>query len=93
MINWRVRINNKWFWLALIPAVLLLVKSAAAVAGVELDFGQLGDRLSALIEAVFGLLAVLGIVVDPTTEGVQDSALAMTYQQPKPIAPEDRDGV
>ena len=84
MINWKVRLKNKWFWLALIPAVLLLVKSGTAVAGVELDYGDLGDKLSALIEAIFGLFAILGIVVDPTTEGVQDSRLAMTYDQPKP---------
>ena len=41
MINWKVRLKNKWFWLSLVPAVLLLVKSGAAVAGVELDFGDL----------------------------------------------------
>ena len=28
MINWIVRIKNKSFWLAIIPAVLLLVQTA-----------------------------------------------------------------
>jgi phi LC3 family holin len=36
-----------------------------------------------VVEAVFSVLAILGIVVDPTTEGVKDSRLAMTYEQPK----------
>ena len=83
MINWTVRIKNKLFWLALIPAVLLLVTSVAAVFGYELNFTVLGEKLAAVVEAVFSVLAILGIVVDPTTEGVKDSRLATTYEQPK----------
>ena len=84
MINWKVRIKNKWFWLALIPAMLVLIKAVASVAGVDLDLSDLGDKLIAVVEALFSVLAILGIVVDPTTEGVQDSKLAMTYEEPKP---------
>ena len=84
MINWKVRIKNKLFWLAIIPAVLVLIRAVAAVFGFELDFAVLGDKLAAVVEAVFAVLAILGIVVDPTTEGVQDSRLAMTYEEPKP---------
>ena len=83
MINWKVRIKNKLFWLAIIPALLLLVKTVAAVAGVSLDFAALGDRLAAVVEAVFSVLAILGIVADPTTDGLGDSKLAMTYEKPK----------
>lgn len=83
MINWTVRVKNKLFWLALIPAVLLLVTSVAAVFGYELNFTELGEKLAAVVEAVFAVLAILGIVVDPTTEGVKDSRLAMTYDEPK----------
>ena len=84
MINWRVRLKNKFFWLAIIPAVLVLVKAVAAVAGFSLDFTALGEKLTAVVEAIFGILSILGIVVDPTTEGVKDSRLAMTYDEPKP---------
>ena len=83
MINWKVRIKNKLFWLALIPAVLMLVSTIASVAGVSLDFTVLGEKLGAVVEAVFAVLAILGIVVDPTTQGVGDSAQAMTYQEPR----------
>lgn len=83
MINWKVRIKNKMFWLALIPAILLLITSIASVFGYELNFTALGEKLAAVVEAVFALLAILGIVVDPTTEGVKDSRLAMTYDTPK----------
>ena len=83
MINWKVRIKNKLFWLALIPAVLVLIRSVAAVAGYDVDLSIVGEKLSAVVEAVFGLLIVLGVVVDPTTQGVSDSEQAMTYDKPR----------
>lgn len=83
MINWKVRIKNKMFWLALIPAVLLLVQVVAAVFSYTLDLGELGNKLLAVVNAVFGILALLGIVTDPTTDGLSDSAQALTYEKPK----------
>ena len=83
MINWTVRIKNKTFWLALIPAVLLLVQVVAAVFGYTLDLGPLGDRLLEVVNALFAVLAILGIVTDPTTKGVGDSSQALTYDKPK----------
>ena len=44
-INWKARIKNKIFWIALIPAVLLLVQTVCSVFGIELDFGSLQDKL------------------------------------------------
>lgn len=83
MINWKVRLKNKAFWAAAIPAALLLLQTAAAVFGVSLDFGETGARLLAAADALFAFLAVLGVVNDPTTAGLADSAQAMTYQTPK----------
>lgn len=83
MINWQVRIKNKAFWLSLIPAVLLLVQVIAAVFGFELDLGDIGNKLLDVVNALFAVLAILGIVVDPTTDGVGDSAQAMTYTEPR----------
>jgi phi LC3 family holin len=83
MINWKVRIKNKMFWLALIPAVLLLVQVIASVFGFTLDLGDLGNKLLTVVNAVFGILALLGIVTDPTTAGLSDSAQALTYEKPK----------
>ena len=83
MINWKVRIKNKMFWLALIPAVLLLVQVVAAVFGVTLDLGELGNKLLAVVNALFAVLTILGVVTDPTTAGVSDSAQALTYEVPK----------
>lgn len=83
MINWKVRIKNKNFWIALIPALLLLVQVVAAVFGFTIDLGDLGNKLLAVVNAVFAVLSILGIVTDPTTQGVADSNLALTYEEPK----------
>ena len=82
-INWKVRIKNKVFWLALVPAVLLLIQVVAAVFGIDLKLDALGDKLLAVVNALFAVLTILGIVTDPTTAGISDSKQAMTYDQPK----------
>lgn len=83
MINWTVRLKNKNFWLSLIPAILLLIQVIAAPFGFVLDFGELGNQLLAIVNAIFAVLVILGIVEDPTTEGIKDSSQAMTYVEPK----------
>ncbi len=83
MINWIVRIKNKNFWLAAIPALLLLVQTVAALFGFSLDLGEIGDKLLAVVNALFALLAILGVVNDPTTAGLSDSEQARSYDRPK----------
>lgn len=83
MINWTVRIKNKNFWLAVIPAVLLLIQAVASVFGYILDLGDIGNKLVAVVNAVFGLLVILGVVNDPTTAGISDSKQARGYNYPK----------
>ncbi len=82
-MNWTVRIKNKSFWLAIIPATLLLAQVVAAVFGYAIDLGDLGNRLLDVVNAAFAVLAILGIVVDPTTDGIGDSEQALTYTEPK----------
>lgn len=84
-INWKVRAKSKAFWVALVPALLLLAQVVAAVFGVTLEVGELGERLLAVVNALFAVLAILGIVVDPTTEGVGDSLQALSYDSPKTL--------
>lgn len=82
-INWIVRIKNKRFWLAIIPAMLLLVQAVAAVFGFTLDLGTIGDKLVNVVNTLFVVLAILGVVNDPTTAGGADSKQAMGYTEPK----------
>lgn len=81
-INWKVRIKNKAFWLAVIPAIALVAQAVAAVFGYNIDLTTMVGKLQAVVNAVFALLVILGIVVDPTTNGIEDSNRAMTYDEP-----------
>jgi phi LC3 family holin len=82
-INWTVRLKNKNFWIAFIPALLLFIQVLASVFGITLDLGDLGNKLLAVVNAVFAVLSILGVVTDPTTAGISDSDQAMTYDKPK----------
>lgn len=82
MINWTVRIKNKVFWVTLIPAVVLLIQLIAGLFGWNIDLTEISGKLIAIIDAVFAILTILGIVHDPTTKGVKDSVRAMSYKEP-----------
>ncbi len=83
MINWKVRLKNVNFWLTAIPAVLLVLQTLAALFGWQLELGALQEKLLAVVNAVFALLTVLGVVNDPTTAGLRDSNRAMGYRKPE----------
>lgn len=83
MINWKVRIKNKMFWIVFIPAFALFVQAVAKLLGWVIDLTEIQANLLEAVNSLFALLALLGIVVDPTTAGVSDSHLAMTYEEPK----------
>lgn len=81
-MNWKVRIKNKLFWTAIIPAVLLLAQQVLDLFGVHFDFTDIQTKVLAIVDSVFALLVILGIVTDLTTAGIGDSARAMTYTAP-----------
>lgn len=81
-INFKVRAKNKSFWLALIPAVLLLVQVVLAPFGYNWDYGVLNQQLAAIINALFAVLSIVGVITDPTTKGFSDSTRALGYTMP-----------
>ena len=88
-INLLVRLKNKAFWLSLVPALLLVVQTVASLFGYNWDFVVLNQQITAIINAVFTVLTILGIVVDPTTAGFGDSQRALSYTEPN----KDEEGV
>jgi len=81
-INWKVRIANRQFWASAVPALALVIEALASLFGFEIDLTTFTGQLLTVINAVFAFLVILGIVMDPTTEGVSDSNRAMSYQEP-----------
>lgn len=93
MINWKVRIRQKWFWITIIPAVLLLLDQLwglwallGSVQAGHLYDGPLMEALLSLAGTAFAVLVLVGVPVDTTTQGYGDSARALAYSEPAPNA-------
>ena len=80
-INWKLRCQNKTTLTAIILALVALVYQVLGLFDVVPKISQ--DELTTVIGMVINLLCLLGIVVDPTTDGVSDSARALTYDTPR----------
>lgn len=81
-VNWKVRLKNKQFWIAMIPAFLLMVQTILQVFNVGFDFTGISNQLIAVVNTVFAFLTIIGVVADPTTPGIGDSQRALTYCAP-----------
>ena len=79
-INWKVILRSGPFWLGLISLVFTLVYTLLHMAGVIPAFDQ--KEILDIAVMLLQILAFVGVVSDPTTKGVSDSAQAMTYEKP-----------
>ena len=80
-INWKVRLQHKTFWVSLISLLIVLANQVAGVFNVDITIYN--AQVTAITETVLGILALLGIIIDPTTSGASDSYQAMRYNKPK----------
>ena len=71
-INWKVRLQSKEFWMAVIAFIILVAQYVCKWLGLEFDIPGLNEILSAIL----GLFVLLGIVVDPTTPKTTDSQVS-----------------
>ena len=74
MINWKLRFQNKATLLAIASTVILLAQQLGL---------KLPDNIAEVVNTFLTLLVLLGVINDPTTEGVSDSPKALTYSEPK----------
>lgn len=81
-INWTVRLKNKNFWLALVPALALLFQAFADIFGIKLEFSQTVDKILVFVNVLFAVFVLVGVVNDPTTTGLSDSTRALEYEEP-----------
>lgn len=84
MINWKVRIKNPYFWVAIGSALLMAMGISPEVLT---SWGAVWDAIKGLVSnpymIVCAVVAITGVINDPTTKGIPDSALAKTYTEPK----------
>lgn len=81
-VNWTVRLKNKTFWVTIIPAVFVLVSTVGKALGFDLNLGTTESTILQVVDVIFVILTTLGVITDPTTVGMNDSARAMTYTEP-----------
>ena len=89
-INWKVRIRNKTWLAALLALIVSFVYDLLAMWDIVPAVSE--DWLMSLVQTVLTVLAMLGVVIDPTTQGVADSDRAMLYDEPGHL-PDDTDDV
>ncbi|MFW5458207.1 phage holin [Streptococcus hyovaginalis] len=74
-INWKLRLQNKTFWLTLIPLLVLLLQ--------QVGLNIVPENWEEVFNTIMAILTLIGAVNDPTTKGLTDSDNAMTYDEPK----------
>ena len=80
-INWRLRLKNKATLSTLLLAAVAFAYQALGCLGVVSPLSQ--DMAVNLVTMLVNVLLALGIVVDPTTDGLGDSDEALSRTAPK----------
>lgn len=73
-INWKLRYKNKATLSAIVATIILLSQQLGL---------KLPDNISEVVNTALTLLVLLGVVSDPTTQGLSDSDNALNYHQPR----------
>lgn len=73
-MDWKTRIRSKAFWITLVPALVVLAQMVGNIFGLDMSkLTGLSEQLIGVINALFVVLSILGIAVDPTTKGIKDN--------------------
>lgn len=81
-INWKVRFKHKPFLIALFSGFLILAQQVAAAFGFGLT-EAFTEQVTGIFNTVLSILVLLGVVIDPITDGLSDSPQGMRYNKPK----------
>lgn len=80
-INWKLRLQNKTTLVALVVLCVAFIYQILGFFNVVPAISQ--DEVVSAISVLIKILCLLGIVVDPTTDGISDSEQALTYEVPR----------
>ncbi len=79
-INWKVRFKNKVWLGSFFSLVVGFIYSLLALFDVFPAVTQ--NLVVQLLNQVLTFLGLIGVIVDPTTAGLEDSNRAMGYEEP-----------
>ena len=64
MIDWKARLTNRTFWVAIVSAIVLLTQ--------QLGINIFPSNWADILNTILTIFVILGIVVDTSTEGISD---------------------
>ena len=63
-MNWKSRLRNKTFWVSLTAAIVLLAQ--------QLGLDIFPENISDIVNTILLIATILGVIVDPSTDGIKD---------------------
>lgn len=90
-INWKVRVKSPQFWIGLVGVILSPILTYLGISfddlttwkGVGELFGDFFSNPYLIGTVIMSVLSFIGVLTDPTTKGIKDSAQALKYTEPK----------
>lgn len=79
-INWRVRFKNKVWLTTFFSLIIGFVYNILAMFDVFPAVTQ--HTVTQIVGEILTFLGLIGVIVDPTTYGIEDSNRAMSYDEP-----------
>lgn len=76
-INWQQRFKNKTFVITFCTMIIAFIYQMLAIFNVVPSISE--NQVTEIVMIVINILGTLGVVVDGTTEGINDSKRALTY--------------
>ena len=74
-INWKLRLQHKSFWVALVGLLVILSQ--------QLGIKFLPENVADITNTILAIGVLVGVITDPTTAGLGDSTQALGYDKPK----------
>lgn len=79
-LNWKVRFKNKVWLASFISLIVGFVYSMLSLFDIFPDITK--NAVMEVVNNVLTFLGLIGVLVDPTTAGLNDSDRAMSYEEP-----------
>ena len=88
-LNWKVRFKNKVWLTTFLSLIVGFVYNILACFDIFPSITQ--NTVTQIIGQVLTFLGLIGVIVDPTTAGIEDSNRAMNYDEPWQDPPDGED--
>lgn len=97
-INWEIRLKNPVWWAEIAAAIVLPMLTAIGLNWADMtSWGALVDAVKVAIGnpvvVVAVIVSVWNAITDPTTAGLSDSHMAMTYSAPRKDDVKEEEGL